>query len=611
MSNSERFRSARKGIVVVLASSPLGGGCSPAPNILISGCEPFRTEENSVFAIAGCGVVAGKFVRDVTEANLALPAGQTNITSDAQSIRGSLCLYAWSRSRNSVLVLPDPFGAALLFFYRGRTITAVSSDLGSLVDVIHAAGETLTLSIKYAVESAFIGNAGLVHTPYEEISVVPNFSYVSISSDALTIVSYEWASTVFTKGLTQEDGMEWVASEIIDNTRAAVATSTHRKVAHLTAGFDSRLVLATILHNDARDVFSWHTTGGSGSLDVTVASEIAQAEGMRMSHYPGYGAAASANSHELRIRAPLDYSEGLIGVGPHMHHFHEGSLLLSGGYGEILRSFFDVRFDASELNTHEQFEKISWVHRKVTPDRTSALMNENFSQYLHDEFCRHLSRGKDFGVRQDALLDYYYLANRNRYWVGLGARVWSAVCYKFDPLYSLAGAAVGLAQPRPNRINNFLGLDLMIKIRPQLLQYRYGREIIGTAYKNSRPIPILKAPNSVHGISPWIDSAYSKGQEWSDVDCRDDTFPKITPNDIEASKRARVSPRQWANRLMIRDRVRNLMEMVRVDDLKTVFNVDELSLLLRSSPSTMGNIRLLNSLHASLLWMQKKQDSAI
>lgn len=608
MAEVGKLVNTRKGVVVIWTSSPIRSGCVPVPNVYVTDCESFNAKENSVFAISGCGVVAGKFVRNVAEANSALPGGQANIASDAQSIRGSLCLYAWSVSRNSVLILPDPFGAALLFVYRGRTITAVSSDLGRLVDAIRAAGESPTLSIKYAVESAFIGNAGLVPTPYEEISVAPNFSYVSISSDGLTIKGYEWAPSIFAKGAVEEEGVEWVASEIIDNTRAAVATSAHRRVAHLTAGFDSRLVLATILHNDAKDAFSWHTTGGGGSLDVAVAAEIAQAEGMRMSHYPGYGAAATPSSHELRIRAPLDYSEGLIGVGPHVHHFHEGSLLLSGGYGEILRSFFDVRFDAAELSTVDQFERISWVHRRVTPDRTAPLMNEDFSRYLHGEFCLHLSRGRDFGVRKDALLDYYYLANRNRYWVGLGARIWSDVCYKFDPLYSLAGAAVGLAQLRENRINNFLGLDLMFKIRPQLLQYRYGREVIGPEYKAVRSIPMLK-PSDVQRLSPWIDASYGHERKWSDAHCRDDAFPKITTTDVEAAKRARVSPRQWANRLMIRDRVRNLMDIVRTDDLKSVFNVDELSLLLRSSPSTMGNIRLLNSLHASLLWMQTKMSS--
>ncbi|WP_131798683.1 hypothetical protein [Achromobacter insolitus] len=600
---------SRKGAtpVVVWTLSPIKDEHCVVPRVYVDGDCQIDPAESAIFAVGGCGVLAGKFVRHTNDANEVLEGRGEGVVDAARSIRGSLCLYAWDALTRAVYLVPDPFGAALVFYYQGNGISAASSDLGALVARLRDLGQSLTLSIKYAVEMAFVGNAGLIHTPYDEIRVLPNFSYFSISSEECKVRPYNWARNVFNDTPAGLEGADFVANDILMNTQAAISAPSHRKVAHLTAGFDSRLVLATILHHGAKDAFTWHTTGGTNSLDVAVAQELAQAEGLRMSHYPGYGFSSNPRGHEFRIRAPLDYSEGMISVGPHERNFHDGSILLSGGYGEILRSFFDVRFVAEGMSTAEQFERISWVGRKVNPERSAPLMKKDFSLYLHDEFKKHLARGSDFGIKPNALLDYYYLANRNRYWVGLGARLWSDVCYKFDPLYSLAGAAVGLSQARDQRISNFLGLDIMFKVRPQLLQHRYGREVICDAYRAIRPVPMMNSTaGPVLAGSPWIDGPYGEGREWSDPLCREDAFPRLTKSDLEAAKKVRVSPRQWASRHLIRDRVRELMEIVEDEDLRSVFDMTELSLMLKSAPSTMGSIRLLNSLHGSLLWMDAR-----
>lgn len=595
--------------MVAWSTRHVPGAVNVRPNLYVLGCDPLRIRgQGQVFAVMGCGAIGSKFVTDADTAEHALGNLGVHVKDTAAYMRGSLCLFGFDSKAGEVVVAPDPFGAALVFVYKSKGFAAASGDIKSLICALQAMGIRARRSLKYAVEVALIGNAGLTPSPFEDVELLPNFSRLLFDSDGMRTEELTWVHDLFrvTNG-NEAERREQIIAEILTNASAAIEADSSRKVAHLTGGFDSRMVLATILHHNAKSQFTWHTTGDPKLPDMLCAGTVASAEGLRMSRYPGYSQRKVPEGYESRIRASLDYSGGLVHIGPHEGCGHENALILAGGYGEIMRSFFDYRFDARNLSLGDQFERISWVSRKVTPGRTDPLISKEFAAELRHAFEKHVARAEFLGIREDARLDYFYLANRNRYWVGLLSFLWSRVAFRFDPLYSLSAAALSLATPRERRAQNFIGLDVMMTVRPQLLQYAYDREMAGPEYRRARLWPTLSKTGALRPPA-WIDERIEPVERWS---CDSSTFnlPKVTANDVAAARTARVTPAQWASRAMVTARVKELISCVDTSELHSIFNKSELDVLLASQPTTMGYIRLINLLHAYLLWYVHPMES--
>src|SRR5690606_131475 len=88
------------------------------------------------------------------------------------------------------------------------------------------------------------------------------------------------------------------------------------------------------------------------------------------------------------------------------------------------------------------------------------------------------------GVPADAVLDYMYVAKRNRYYVGLTSGYFSNTIPRVDPLYSLSAIRLGLFTPQSLRSANVQGLRMMSSFNSDLVSLPFDSERISPAYES-------------------------------------------------------------------------------------------------------------------------------
>ena len=120
------------------------------------------------------------------------------------------------------------------------------------------------------------GSGGLVESSYEGISVLPQFTYVTMSPSGVSVLDYPVREQFFSPGVDYELSIAVAQEEIAQNVEALAAADHARKVAHLTGGIDSRLVLAAILSTGHSGEFVFFCSGGPEEPDQKVARQLAK-----------------------------------------------------------------------------------------------------------------------------------------------------------------------------------------------------------------------------------------------------------------------------------------------------------------------------------------------
>ena len=291
-------------------------------------------------------------------------------------------------------------------------------------------------------------------TGYANTVILPVGAYVDIDP--------AWGSRVRTNGTPQ-----WVADlaagassdELCaiahdDLARSVVSTSlipTSARVADITGGKDSRLVLALMIEAGVTDRFTFRTIGPPTSADAIVSADIAAR--FSLQHELFTFGRMQQDAFDRQVRAHVFQTSGMFNAwilkGGQGLQTVPG---ISGGGGEILRSFFGnypPTSTAQEL--HAKF--VSRCDRlKLLKDDVRA----HYAEALRHELIDELESG---GCTTEDLLDAFYLRARMRRWFGAGEELGEA--FRIYPLCSLAGVRAAFALGPIRRRAETLHFEIM------------------------------------------------------------------------------------------------------------------------------------------------------
>ncbi|SSY79776.1 hypothetical protein [Alcaligenes faecalis] len=393
------------------------------------------------------------------------------ISNIGASLRGSLCLYISSQEEQ--YVFPDPLGAMIVFEYKSPRAIAYSSDLESLVKAVQELGEVVEKNFNYLVELVATGNGGFFSSSYKNVSSFLPFEYLCVSQKESRKFRYSVADEFFSVPRSLDDLFERARNEILENVTAVAKSSFDNCISHLTGGFDSRLILSALTYSGYENKFRFMCSGNLNLPDRRIAGELCGHLGLCLTNSDGTvkssyqpGKAMFGTSGLLRFDLPVSAFPGHV--------------LMSGGYGECLRSFYSSRNNS----LGDPRSVLSSLYGRFFSDDSNRIVSSSFYDFYLNQFKGFLDESLGFGVPADAVLDYMYVAKRNRYYVGLTSGYFSNTIPRVDPLYSLSAIRLGLFTPQSLRSANVQGLRMMSSFNSDLVSLPFDSERISPAYES-------------------------------------------------------------------------------------------------------------------------------
>jgi hypothetical protein len=504
----------------------------------------------------------------------------------------------WDSVARSLLVLPDPLAGGLVYLHRAPGLTAVSSGLAELVETLGRLGRKPAKSLGFLAETVATTHGGWQHpASYEGIEVLAPFEYLTIDArHGLRRRTYRAAARMTDNSLPYAERLAAAAADIRANV-AALATCRHDpKVLHLTAGFDSRLVLAAILEGGFADRVRFTCTGRSDTADKRISAALAAEFGLTMTEGQGAPLAEHPRTLADQVLWQMRAAWGMATVGPHRGYRRGHSVIGSGGYGELARSFYSHR--CRHLDPHDVAGVAGALWGGDVLSRgPRGLLAPALVERVFAGLGARLDAAADLGIRPDARWDHLYLTGRNRYFVGEISRQWTPVAARFDPLYSPAAAALALTLPVDERAANLVGFDLMNIFCPTLAQLPFGQDRYTDTYVRLRGEPKRRGWRADRPPARCVPS-YPVPPQPGDRE----TFPQPTAADHELAGRLRINPAQAASIGPVRAEVRRLAAEIGPERLDTIVHRPVFDRFLRTEVGNRARFRALTGLRTALLW---------
>ncbi|PFL70500.1 hypothetical protein COJ36_02795 [Priestia megaterium] len=547
---------------------------------------------------SGSGVYRSQFIMNPSDWVAALEEAGHHISGDfiGRDMRGSLCGFISNKSAQESMIIPDPFGSAIVFYYRSRSITVFSTDIDSIVSVLSSVGISLQKSMDYLNEVIGTGNGGFFESSYEEIQALKPFEYVTSTNNSFSINEYSWKQDFFSSDKSYEEQLTLAVEEIKNNIQA-VSNYKHvaHKISHLTGGFDSRLVLAGILGTDSGQSYRFFCSGRPNMPDRYTAERLCSEFGLTMTEYNGFNALKAPQTLEERFLWPLDFSSGILAASPHRFYETNSNIVLSGGYGECFRSFFGSRAELEQIHDVDSLMPTLWGKIFFDKDKDNALLSEKFKKRFSQKIKHFFNDCRENGLREDAYLDYMYLVIRNRYYVGVTSHRWSSFGARFDPLYTLNGIKCALSVSQEMRSANVVGIDLMNRLFSDLSTLPFDREIYTETYSKLRGNVTMREFKSERRPKFAL-SEMVKPVEGMKA-------PKALPEHIERAKKLRAPLWQVVELGSVQEKCLEYLSTMETREIDAMFNRKILFRLLRSpNLSSRVHIRKVFSVYSILLW---------
>lgn len=520
--------------------------------------------------------------------------------SFGQSLRGSITLYIWDRAERTIVVLPDPLGAGLVFTHKDSHATTISSDHRALARFLATEGKPITKSAHYTANVILTGSGGLFPSSYKDIQVLDPFTYLTISNGELRHHAYPVETWLTEPADDPHQEVHSSYQEILSNTKAASASRHKHKIAHLTGGRDSRMVLGALLHIDAQADFSFYSIQ-SQQVDRQVAEALAVELGLTMTDYQGAHPASADTVDELLLDTMVT-TGGLLPSGPRSTMLSDSPpLMLAGGYGELFRTFKPVNMANAVLDPDlTLFPQKLWGGRGYSFADETSLFTHDYLHLVAERVRASILDSSARGVAPHNLADDFYMRVRNRYWVGLQSRTWSEFGSRFDPLYSLAGIKAAMQLDFPRRRANLVGFEVMGMLDDRLIHYSFGgRHVFDKTYERLRGIPAPAALDQQR--RPTFDGRHApestRARRGPLAQPSSDQIARAATLDVPSG---RVAMYDYA-----RGRLGETIEesMSQVPDFSSVFDQRTLSRLLLDQPESRATMQQVISLYTSCLWL--------
>lgn len=244
-----------------------------------------------------------------------------------------------------------------------------------------------------------------------------------------------WQPAGTAVGAAPSDLVDAVQRRLVDGLRTVVDASTAPVEVELTAGRDSRLVLALARLAGVESRLHFHTFGSPEAEDARVAQQVSRDLGLAWEMRRARTSDATVDAFVDRVRS----TSGEFGAGGLVPP-RRGTVLLSGFMGEALSAKY--RNFTPRFTTHA-IRRQCRILSQVQPYPTAEAVRRTMREVAAD-----LWRTAREGCPPDALMDAFYLRHRERRWVGSRPDRWDRNLF---PLYSPYAIVANLQLPAARR----------------------------------------------------------------------------------------------------------------------------------------------------------------
>lgn len=432
-----------------------------------------------VFSTYGAGWVSGEFVSKPSDLIDFFEKNHDEFLEKIlSSQKGSLTLYI--QNGREQYIIPDPLSGSMLFYYKDKHNWYFSSDLESLLLILKKFGISPKKNFEYLTELISTGNGGFVPTSYVGISVLEPFEYVKIKDGLVSILKSSEFEKFFSplSEVEKKDYFEIVRAEFIENIKAVSKSKIKNKVAHLTGGFDSRLVVSSLISSGVDlEEFSVMCSGNDEINDKVIAKKLA-------AHYELF----FTNSDGRNNNAPYEPGRALF---PSMgmvradvpSRFLDDYVVMSGGYGGLLRSVYGSRASLTNGSLEEVLKKLFGM--RFCPDLNNGIVSSRFYDFYYSKFESYINKISKYGLQRDSILDYIFATKRNRYYIGSISALHSKYSPRVDPLYSVNALRLALNLTDQERRSNVLGLNLLRSFDENMASLPFDVNKVDEFYNNN------------------------------------------------------------------------------------------------------------------------------
>lgn len=274
------------------------------------------------------------------------------------------------------------------------------------------------------------------------------------------------------------DAVDDLANKLTENAEIMANAFRGRVRCALSGGFDSRLLVATLLKVGAKpDLYVY---GSHADADVRIAQRCADAVGLPLrwvdkqqmdedqadSDQPP---AKLATLDESRLHANIDFFDGLpidgiLDTGSdrqtRLMQSADGYLALNGGGGEILRNFYYLR---GQRYTARQIEQTFY---RGYPSK--AFLRKSDLAHYRERMTASIERIVGADLLDRRRVDLIYPLFRNRYWAGRNNSMAVRTGHFLTPLLEMDLVRAAIATPVSWRDFGRLESKLIAKLEPRL-----------------------------------------------------------------------------------------------------------------------------------------------
>lgn len=566
---------------------------------IFENCYVISKEKNNFDKIefSGSGIFNDEFItNNMTHNNKFNFLINKNIADNLQiNMRGSLCATILNKENDELFIVPDPLGSAIIFYYDCPSMKIFSTTLEGILEVLKQLDITVEKNIDYFLEVMTLGKSGFIESPYHNIYSLKPFQYIMINEKSINIIDNTLKENIIeeSKSMSVETLCERIEKDIEKNLKLVTEHQNKGlKISHLTGGFDSRLIAASLFNKNNSNLYYFSCSGRKGSADKDISVNLSKHFGFIHSNFAGNIAKEVPQNYEEDIMWGLNYTNGLLAnINP--TYLNEDNVILSGGYGESYRTFYTKNINFNDYNSLEEIAYKLWPALNINKDK--AIVTKEFVQEFIKRFRTIILEGLESGIPEESVLDYLYLRIRNRYFVGQISFYHSLKNTRFDPLYSIYGSLGSLYQPLEIRRSNTIGLRLLQKASSEMLNLPFDSERITETFEE------------LYGKQPRL--KFKENYKFKE-------FKKDMPENKSIRKKATKEHEEKANK--IRAYLYQVLEEENAKKgLKTVLlntnieiknrylNLEIINNLINKEINNRVDLRILHNLYRNLLWYGK------
>lgn len=468
---------------------------------------------------SGAGILEGKYVKNLEDVRSVLGRieSQKDLLNAIKVGKGSFALHAFDHATRDYLILNDPLGGGQIYLKENVRRSVISSDLDSLSDVCKFRNTPLQKNLHYFITQAltYTQTHG-ADTPYLEVKLLPRGSGIKIlKSGKVEQILISPSEHFYFPKMSYKDGVDAFVHDMLENVTKSAEHNFDIKISHLTAGFDSRLVLAAMLKAGVADNFIYYCIGSSA--DFEISKSLAGHFGLRhTSSNDGNprGRGWQKNYHEYVKNAPRA-TQLVLGEGIDFRYSPSNNLVFQGGYGELARTFNSFKWDGNvSLIPSLAYTLWRWNGFPGESEVASSIWSKDYLDIVITRLAEDVQQFKELDLPDDYFTNWFYIEKRNRLFIG--ARTFYSNHYRsqFDPIYSSHLAWLPTKLDFYKRKSNFIGLDAMITMNPILASLPFDSDKISRLYKQERQVADATEFNGRKPQEVSLPSSLSETMQW-------------------------------------------------------------------------------------------------